>query len=67
VSLVNNVAGRALERKLKERFPNHQKLVRTLGWVQRIGFASYLSYRLSAAHYRQATANERLAAQLGYR
>jgi hypothetical protein len=67
VSLINNVASRTFERALIDRYPHRRKLVRTIGWVQRIGLASFLSYRLSAAHYRQAAENERRAAQLGYR
>ena len=65
-SVVNNVAEQIVERMLVQRFPNHRKLVRTLGWAQRISFASFKSYRLSIQHYRQASQNERLAMQLGY-
>ena len=66
-SAVNNMATRAFERALIERFPHRRKLVRTLGWIERISFASFLSYKLSAPHYRQASQNQRLARQLGYR
>jgi len=65
-SVVNNVAEQVIERILVQRFPNHRKLVRGLGWAQRISFASFKSYRLSAKHYRQAAQNERLARDLGY-
>ena len=65
-SVVNNAAEQIIERILVQRFPNHRKLVRTLGWAQRISFASFKSYRLSIKHYRQANQNERLATQLGY-
>jgi hypothetical protein len=51
---------------LVNKFPNHRKLVRTLGWAQRISFASFKAYRLSAKHYRQAGQNARLAEQLGF-
>ncbi len=67
VSVVTNVTSHIFEHTLADRFPKHRKLVRTLGWLQRIGLASYLSYRLSAAHYRQAEENQRRAAQLGLR
>ncbi len=67
VSFANNVAARTFERKLKDRFPNHRKLITVLSWAERIGFASFMSYRLSGAHYRQAAENGRRAAQLGFR
>jgi hypothetical protein len=67
MSLVNNVTDRVFERVLLDRFPEHRKLVRALGWIERVSFASYLSLQLSAAHYRQAAQNEARAAQMGYR
>ncbi len=67
MSLVNNVADQVFERMLATRFPEHRKLVRTLGWIERISFASYMSNRLSAAHYRQASENIARAQQLGFR
>lgn len=67
VSLANNVAARTFERKLKDRFPNHRKLITVLSWAERIGFASFMSYRLSEGHYRQASENRRHAEQLGFR
>lgn len=67
LSFANNVVSRAVERALIERHPHRRKLVRTVGWIQRIAFATFLTYRLSEAHYRQAAANERRAAELGFR
>jgi len=67
ISVVNNVADRLFERMLLTRFPDHPKLVRALGWVERGAFASYMSYSLSARHYRQAAANTQRAQQLGFR
>jgi hypothetical protein len=67
MSLANNVADQVFERMLVERFPTHHKLVRTIGWIERSAFASFMTYRLSAAHYRQASANQVLAAQMGFR
>jgi hypothetical protein len=64
-SVANNLTDRVFERYLLERYPDHRKLVRTIGWIERTTFASYWSYRLSAAHFRQWKANERTAAQLG--
>jgi hypothetical protein len=67
MSLANNAADQVFERVLLDRFPTHRKLVRTLGWIERSTFASYLSYRLSVMHYRQAAANQAYAQQMGFR
>jgi hypothetical protein len=53
-------------RLLMSRYPTHPKLVRTLSWLERIAFASILTYRNSADHLRQARANRRLAREYGY-
>jgi hypothetical protein len=66
LSLVNNVSERVMERLLMPRYPNHRKLLRTIGWIERSAMASYWSYRLSAGHFRQWQENERRARQLGY-
>jgi hypothetical protein len=65
-SAINNFAEQVIERVMVNKYPNHRKLVRSIGWAQRISFASFKAYRLSAAHYRQAGQNERLAEQLGF-
>jgi len=67
MSFANNASSRVVERLLIDRFPNHPKLVRTLGWIERTSFASYMSYRLSAKHFRQWQTNESLARELGYK
>src|SRR5262245_27700031 len=67
VSFVNNVTDQIFERVLIQKYPEHRKLIRTLGWVERIGAGSYLAYMLSADHYRQWQRNEELARQFGYR
>ena len=67
MSIVNNVADQLFERMLLARFPEHRKLVRTLGWIERGTFATYMSYQLSARHYRQAEANQLRAQQMGFR
>ena len=67
MSAVNNVTNSLIERVLIARYPRHRKFFRTLGWIERTGFASYWSYRLSAGHYRQWRANERVARQLGFK
>jgi hypothetical protein len=66
-SVINNVAVHVFERVLADRYPQHRKLFKTLSWVERIAFASYVSYLASANHFRQAQYNNRLATQHGYR
>ena len=65
MSLMNNVTDTVFEHVLAERYPNHRKLIRTLGWIEKSAFASYMSYKLSAAHYRQWQYNEQTSRQLG--
>jgi hypothetical protein len=67
LSLVNNLTDRAFERMLMERYPGHRKIVRAVGWIERLTFSGYMSYVLSAQHYRQAAANASRAGQLGLR
>lgn len=64
-SMANNFLERTFEQMMMERFPDHPKLMKTLGWIERTAFASYWSYRLSANHWRQWDANKRQAAELG--
>ena len=61
-----NLTSRVVERALLARYPEHRKVVKTIGWIQRIGLASLMSYNLSAAHYRQAAYNASRARELGY-
>ena len=65
MSLAHNVADQMFERLLIDRFPTHRKLVRTIGWIERSAFASYMSYYLSVRHYRQAVVNQVYAQQMG--
>lgn len=67
VSLAHNLTERIIERELTQRYPNHRKVFRIVGRVERIVGASYLSIALSARHVRQWQENERLARQLGYK
>jgi hypothetical protein len=66
-SVINNVAANVFERVLAEKYPQHRKLFKTLSWVERIAFASYVSYLASANHFKQAERNRQLALQYGYR
>lgn len=62
----NNVGARIVERMLIARYPHRKTLIRTLSWVERIAFASILTYHNSAGHLRQASDNRRLAREHGY-
>jgi len=65
-SVVNNLGTAGLERVFITRYPKRKTLIRTLSWVERIAFASILTYNNSARHFRQADANRRLALEHGY-
>jgi hypothetical protein len=67
VSAIHNFSSHLLDQALKERYPEHRKLITVIGWAERIGASSYLSYRVSASHYQQWKRNEQLSAQLGLR
>jgi hypothetical protein len=47
-SLLNNLIENVFERSLLQSSPDHRRLIRTLGWIERITFASYLTYRQSS-------------------
>jgi hypothetical protein len=66
-SVINNVAANVFERLLAEKYPQHRKLFKTLSWVERIAFSSYVSYLASSNHFKQAERNRQLAVQYGYR
>jgi hypothetical protein len=66
-SAMNNVSSRVVERLLIARFPQRQKMIRALGWIERIAFAASLATIQSSNHFRQWRKNERLARELGYR
>lgn len=65
-SAANNVGAGVVERLLYARYPQRKTLIRTLSWVERIAFASVMTYRNSADHIRQASNNRRLAREHGY-
>ena len=65
-SVLNNMSVGVMERLLVERYPERKTLIRTLSWIERIAFASILTYSNSADHFRQASANRRLAREHGY-
>jgi len=67
VAAAQNATSRVVERALLAKYPNHRKVVKTIGWIQRIALASAMSYHLSAGHYRQAQVNIQMASSLGFR
>lgn len=67
MSAVNNLSTNLIERVLVKRYPDKRTLLRTVSWIERIAFASYWSQRLSAAHFEQWRANERLAREYGFK
>lgn len=67
MSAANNAMSRVMERVLIQAHPEHRKLLRTLGWIERTAFASYWASRLSAAHFAKWQENGRVARRLGYR
>jgi hypothetical protein len=66
MSIAQNTTSRIVEQVLLAKYPNHRKAVKTIGWIQRIGLASLMTYQLSAPHYRQAGLNAQQARALGF-
>jgi hypothetical protein len=66
VSAVNNVVAHFTVDALAIRNPEHAKLWKTLGWIERTAVATSLSYYLSVQHFQQWQVNQRIAAQRGY-
>ena len=67
VSAVHNFGTQLIQQGLRERFPEHRKLVSLLGWIERSAVASAMSIALAGPHYRQAGENARMAQALGLR
>ena len=66
VSAVNNVVAHFTVDAMAIRNPEHRKLWKALGWIERTAVASSLSYVLSVQHFRQWQTNQQVAAQRGY-
>ena len=64
-SVVNNLTTQIFERTLAQKYPEHRKLLRTLGWVERIGFSSYVGYLASVSHFDQVQKNQEMAREYG--
>jgi hypothetical protein len=65
-SVVNNVSAQIFERVLADKYPAHRKLFKSLGWAERVGFASYVSYLASVNHFKQSQRNMEMAREHGY-
>src|SRR5216684_5611269 len=66
VSFANNAIAHFTVDALASRNPEHRKLWKTIGWIERTAVASSLSYMLSVRHFQQWQQNERMAVQRGY-
>jgi hypothetical protein len=64
-SMVNNLSTQIFERVLAQKYPEHRKLLKALGWVERISFSSYVSYLASVDHFKQVQKNQEMARAYG--
>jgi hypothetical protein len=64
-SMMNNLSTQIFEHVLAQKYPDHRKLLKTLGWVERISFSGYIGYLASVDHFRQVQRNEQMARQFG--
>lgn len=64
-SVVNNLSTQIFERVLAQKYPEHRKLFKVLGWVERISFSSYVGYLASVDHFQQVQKNQEMAKQFG--
>ncbi len=61
-SAIHNTTSQTLEHFLAKRHPEHKKLIKVLGIVERVAVGGYLTYAASAKHYKQAGVNKALLA-----
>ena len=66
-SLGNNGVVSAGERLLLKKYPEHRKLIKTIGWIEKVAANGYIGYYSSRKNFRQWRTNENMARQLGYR
>lgn len=66
VSCANNVTSALVERWLNGRYPEHRRLVRTIGWAERIAFGAYLTNARASSHFRQWRENTAQARAFGF-
>jgi hypothetical protein len=65
VSAIQNLTERLTEHALLRKFPEHQKMVKAIGWFERISVASLVAYHVAAPHYSQWRLNQSMAVGLG--
>ena len=65
VSAVHNFGTHLIQTGLRERYPEHRRLISALGWLERSAVASAMTYGLAGPHYRQAKRNQQMITQLG--
>lgn len=61
-SFTHNATAYSIERYAASRWPTHRRLIRILGWTERIGFAIGGTYIASANNWRQWQRNRSLIA-----
>ena len=64
-SVVNNLSSQIFERLLAQKYPEHRKLLKTLSWVERISYSSYVGYLASADHFKQVQKNQAMTREYG--
>lgn len=66
VSLVQNVAVDLTRDFLLRRYPRRGKLIRTLVWIEKTSFATWLTYWQSSQHFAQWQKNLAMADKAGW-
>lgn len=67
LSIGNNAVISATERLLLTKHPEHQKLVKTIGWIEKVVANGYIVYFSSYRNFKQWQINKNRAQQLGYK
>lgn len=67
LSVINNTAASVVERLLINRYPERRKLIKTLGWVEKITVAGYIGYKFSSPNFKQWQTNKNMARREGFR
>ena len=65
LSLINNTAASIVERLLIRQYPNREKLVKIIGWAEKIAVNSYFAYTYSHRNFSQWQTNKIMARELG--
>ncbi len=67
LSIINNAGTSVVERILINQYPERRKLIKTLGWVEKIALNGYIGYKYSSPNFRQWQINKDLARREGFR